>query len=164
MPFLLSHNTASCGMPPLTLSCVRKIHPLGFGQQLSIHLHYCVETAVGVSADGLWSNLQFRAFRTVLSIIVLFAYLVKTHPDFCGVKPLGLRMGSVCNHFGRLHCFFVTCINGTQHTELSSYFQFYLFIYFISSFFPLNNAALNIFRSKPPVLNFRNKQSPTELL
>lgn len=85
---------------PSTLSCVHKIHPLGFGELLPIHLHYYVETAVGMSADGLWSNLQLRAFRMVLSVIVLFAYLVKTHPDFCGVKPLGLRMGSVYNLFG----------------------------------------------------------------
>lgn len=53
-----------------------------------------------MSADGLWSNLQFRAFRMVLSLTVLFAYLVKTHPNFCGVKPLSLRIDSVCNHFG----------------------------------------------------------------
>lgn len=91
---------------PSTLSCVHKIHPLGFGELLSIHLHCYVETAVGMSADGLWSNLQFRAFRMVLSSIVLFAYLVKTHPNFCGVKLLNLRMGAVCKHFGGYIFFF----------------------------------------------------------
>ena len=139
---------------PSTLSCVRKIHPLGFGELLSIHLHCYVETAVGMSADGLWSNLQFRAFRMVLSLIVLFAYLVKTHPDFCGVKPLGLRMGSVCNHFGGYVVFSSHAL--MEHNILNSPLGH---TEFISSFFSVNNAALNIFRSKPPVLNFRNKQS-----
>lgn len=95
----------------------------------------------------------------VLPLITLLVYLVTTRPNFCGVKSLGLRMCSVHNHFGD----YTICSSRAfmEHNILN-----YAFGHtgVISSFFSLNNAALNIFRNKPPALNFfRNKQSSIEL-